>query len=332
MCRPDGKPLARTHDVGKLAVRMDALSDIYNNSERKSDVAVYMSQQINHLMEGDKMTDNYLNGLVGTNYLLQDLHINSDFISEKEIVKGSLKKYKVLILPCTYIISENCAEAIKDFVNGGGTVIADYILAEKRPGGLCYTSLPGAGLDTVFGIEREDVLYIAHPVMERENPLGIAVGSMIEQVIPTTAKAVEKEYMPGFPMMTENSFGKGKAIYIPTQYFSKYVGRPSEDYRNVLKNILSKNEILPYCSLAAEDKKERTALITSSLQDKDGELKMVVVTKTNYEDVTDTLVLPKGSYEFVEQNERFKIVSDNENTKVEFTLTAMESLAIFKKD
>jgi len=144
MCKPNGNPLKRTVEVGKLAQRMQELSQVYNSAKRKSDVAIYMSQQINHLMEGEKMTNNYLNSLIGANHMMTALHINSDFICEKEILKGSLDKYKVLILPCTYIISEECGAKVAEFVKNGGHVIADYILAEKRPGGLCYTELPGA--------------------------------------------------------------------------------------------------------------------------------------------------------------------------------------------
>ena len=61
---------------------MDELSGIYNSASRKSDVAVFMSQTINHIMAGDKMDNNYLNALVGANFMMTDLHINSDFIND----------------------------------------------------------------------------------------------------------------------------------------------------------------------------------------------------------------------------------------------------------
>lgn len=331
MCRPDGKPLARTCKVGEFARRMEAISPVYNDAKRHSDVAVYMSHQINHIMPGDKMTDNYLNALMGTNFMLTDLHINSDFINESEILKGSLKKYKVLILPCTYVISEACAESIAEFVKNGGHVIADYILGEKRPGGLCYTSLPGAGLDKVFGMEREDVLYIAHPTMERENPLGIGVGSLIEELIPTTAKSLYGEYMEGYPMVTENTYGKGKATYIATQYFCRYHNNPSANVRGVLESLLKKSGVEPAFSLQAEDQKVKSALIATSMQDEKGGLKIVTVTNTDYDVVTDTMILPEGHYTFVEEKENASLSTENGKTLVKFTLGAMESLALYQE-
>ena len=43
MCRPDGKPLKRTIELGKLSHRMYELSDVYNSAERKSEVAIFTS-------------------------------------------------------------------------------------------------------------------------------------------------------------------------------------------------------------------------------------------------------------------------------------------------
>lgn len=330
MCRPDGKPLKRTRELGAFAKRMEQLSPLYDACERTSDVAIYMSQQINHLMSGDKMEPNYLNAVRGANYMLSDLHINSDFICEKEILKGSLQRYKVLILPCTYILSEVCAQAIREFVQNGGHVIADYILAEKRPGGLCYTTLPGAGLDEVFGIEREDVLYIAHPTMERENRLGIQTGTLVEQVNPVTAQSVGGEYMPDYPLITENRYGAGKATYIATQYFSKYATNPSQQLRTVLAEQLTPDEVVPYTAFETEDTKAQSALITSALYDETKTLTVMTVTNTDYETVCDRFTLPKGDYVFAEENGNWEVKTDDTGTTVQFTLRAMESLAIYR--
>lgn len=329
MCKPNGKPLKRTREVGELAKRMYDLSEVYNESTRKSDVAVYMSQQINHIMAGEHMTDNYLNSLIGANYMMTDLHINSDFICEKEVLKGSLSKYKVLILPCTYIISEECAEKIAEFVAGGGHVIADYILAEKRPGGLCYTELPGAGLDKVFGIEREDVLFMAHPTMVKENTFGITFNTFIEQVNLMGAKSVDGEYMSGYPMVLENSYGKGKATYIATQYFAKYSSNPSTATRERMASLLAKSGVVPYASFEAEDKKDNSALITSAKYDSNGNIKIVTVTNSDYYPISDTMIIDDGNYKLVEENENIKISHIDGKCAISYKLDALQSFAIY---
>jgi len=320
MCKPNGKPLKRTCEVGKLAKRLEELSDVYNSSVRKSDVAIFMSQQINHIMEGEKMTGNYLNSLTGANHMMTDLHINSDFICEKEILKGSLKKYKVLILPCTYIISEECALKIGEFVRDGGHVIADYILAEKRPGGLCYRDLPGAGLDKVFGIDREDVLYMAHPTMVKDNTFGITIDTFIEEINLTDAKSVGGEYMPGYPMVTQNEYGKGRATYIATQYFSSYRAKPSPEMRNRIAEYISHCGVVPYASFKSEDMKTSSALITTAMYDKNGKVRVLTVTNSDYYPISDTMTTASDSFRLVEEKENVKICTEDGKCSVKFEL------------
>ena len=332
MCRPDGKPLKRTVQLGEFAKMMEKLSPLYNQCDRISDVAIYTSQQINHIMNGDKMGNNYLNAVRGANYMLTDLHINSDFICEKEILKGSLSKYKVLILPCTYVISEKCAASIAEFVKKGGRVIADYILAEKRPGGLCYTSLPGAGLDKVFGIEREDVLFIAHPTMERENHLGIETGTMVEQILLTGADSIGGEYMPDYPLISRNIYGEGSATYIATQYFSKYVKKPSAALRQVLLDMLLEYGIEPYATLEAEDEKPQSALITGMISNDENTVNIITVTNTDYDFVEDSLLLPDGDYKLVDELENVTVTRENGGVRIGFTLKSLETLSVYRQE
>ncbi len=332
MCRPDGKPLKRTKELGKLSRRMYELSDVYASGEHKSEVTVYMSQKINHLAAAEKMDTCYKNALIGAGAMLTDLHINYDFITDEGIANGTLEKYKVLLLPCSYIISTETAEKIGQYVKNGGRVIADYILAEKKPGGFCYTSLPGGGLDEVFGIEREDVLSIAHKTMEKENTFGITVGDYVEELILTDAKCISESYGDGYPILTENQYGKGYANYIATQFFSRYADAPKYEKREKLRALLAGSGVLPYASIENEDKKEPTALITSALMAKNGDLRVITVSNTDYEPIKDCLLLPKGVYRSVDDGARVVLAETETGVKAEFELSAYESFALYTED
>jgi len=328
MCRPDGKPLKRTKELGEFAKTMLEFSPLYENVERKSDVAVFMSQNINHIMAGE-MSLTYLNSLKGANFMLSDLHINSDFICEKEIIKGSLQKYKVLILPCSYIISEECAEKIAEFVHGGGCVIADYILAEKRPGGVCYTELPGAGFDKVFGIEREDVFCISHETLIKNNTYGIKKGCIIEELILNTAVSMDEEYVPGCYLKTKNTYGSGYAYYIPTQYFYNYFTNPDREVRKHLMDILISYGVNPYLKSEIEDNKDNSTILTSALYDESGKVKIITVTNTDYYPVTDVVSFDFNDFDFIKKPSTYEINKDDNSLK--YTLGALESFAVYKK-
>ena len=65
------------------------------------------------------------------------------------------------------------------------------------------------------------------------------------------------------------------------------------------------------------------------MQDEQGNLRIVTVTNTDYETVTDTMTLPLGNYRFVEESENWSIQKEGGRTKVHFTLGALQSLALY---
>jgi len=330
MCRPDGKPLKRTIELGKLSKRMYELSDVYNSAKRISEVAIFTSQKINHIAKADRMDGCYISALSGASAMLTDLHINSDFISDEDVANGVLKNYKALLLPSTYVISEECAQKIEEFVRLGGRVIADYILAEKKPGGFCYTTLPGAGFDKVFGIEREDVLFIAHKNLERQNSFGIRTGNFVEEVIPVSASSIDEDYGENYPLLTENKYFDGYANYIATQYFGNYERHPEKALRDRIAKLLAESGIYPYARLECEDSKDLTSVITSALMKKDSVLGVFTVSNITYDVICDKVHLPKGKYCSVEENAKLKLYETETETIADIELSAMESIALYK--
>ena len=93
--------------------------------------------------------------------------------------------------------------------------------------------------------------------------------------------------------------------------------------------MLGELGVTPHASLAAEDEKAQSALITNAISSEDGEI-IVTVTNTDYETVSDTLILREGNYRLVEELPKHTVSRENGQTAVKFTLGAMESLAVYK--
>ena len=85
--------------------------------------------------------------------LLEDLGFQYRYLAAPQIAGGVLQKegYRLLVLPYAQSLSSAEVAAIKDFVRGGGVVLADL-----RPGVFDEhgRALRRGGLDEVFGIER----------------------------------------------------------------------------------------------------------------------------------------------------------------------------------
>jgi len=147
------------------------------------------------------------------------------FVSDPQIVKGELSKYKVLVMPTSFAIGADETKALAKFVRDGGTVIADV-----RPGlfdgsgrwddqqavpalfGLSYGKELGRKL--VKGQIRGQL--IGHEInLSPEQPF--PVDPALELKGATALCEVE-----GVPIITVNEVGKGKAIClnIPFTYYS----------------------------------------------------------------------------------------------------------------
>ena len=327
MAKPNGKVLKRTLETGALAEQVLASSDKYYASERVSDVAIFMDQSIIHLIDADYMQDNYINAVTGCHHMLLDMHINSDFITEEYVKKGLLSKYKVLILPCAFVLSDAVGAAIEEFVRNGGVVIADYNLADKRPGGYCYEERPGAGLQPVFGIDIDDIFTTRHPVHLEENAFGIACDVATELITPIGAEV--KATFKGRPILTENTYHNGKGIYFCTQFFKRYFDEPQQKMRKTLLDIFAGCGVTPHLIAPKCDQDDVNYLLTSTMQDKKtGDLSVLTLVNSGYAPIEDEIVLPKGTYQILNNNGNCSIKTDGENTTLSLSLTSFDSIAL----
>jgi len=77
--------------------------------------------------------------------------LSIDFVSENEIRTGALDNYCLLGLPFQYLMGAECAAAIRDWTERGGTVFGGLWCAAKDALGYGQPIVPGHGLDVVFG-------------------------------------------------------------------------------------------------------------------------------------------------------------------------------------
>ncbi len=130
---------------------------------------------------------------------------------------STLAGYKLVVVPADYMMDTNSADAIRNFVRNGGTVIMTAMSAKVDETNQWFdTPMPGR-LSDVFGIRTEEFYRPTTPpeisVNGRTEKASIGFYEVLE---PRTAKTVatftntpEKS-----PAITANSYGKGRAIYV----------------------------------------------------------------------------------------------------------------------
>lgn len=144
--------------------------------------------------------------------------IDVDFIGADE---NELEKYKIIIAPMRYSISDELGKKLSEYVKNGGTLLCTYMTGMVNENDLCHLGgWPGAGLKEVFGIWNEeiDTLY-----PQESNSVMLLDGTTVKavdycEIIHSEGAEVlayyDSDFYKGSPAVTVNRFGKGKAYYV----------------------------------------------------------------------------------------------------------------------
>jgi beta-galactosidase len=125
--------------------------------------------------------------------------------------------YKLLVVPADYLMDAASAEAIRNYVRNGGTVIMTAMSAKVDENNQWFDTPQPGRLSDVFGIRTEEFY---RPSVPPEFSLtGKAVKTTIgfyEVLEPKTAKtmATFTNTPEKSPALTVNNYGKGRAIYV----------------------------------------------------------------------------------------------------------------------
>jgi len=167
--------------------------------------------------------------------------IQCDFVTESQIGDGALNRYKVIFLPMVRTVSKETAAKIADFVRDGGAVWADGRCGFLDHGLCMRGTVPGHGLDQVFGCREID------ETAPRESSLLILKdGSQvkpyreIQRLKPYDSAEILAE-CNGYPAAVRNHYGKGTA-----ELWGTYLtGNQETDLSKFLPEFAETNGVQP---------------------------------------------------------------------------------------
>jgi beta-galactosidase len=143
--------------------------------------------------------------------------------------RGDFGRYKLLVAPMLYMVREDTARRIEDFVRGGGTFVCTYWSGIVDQTDLCYLGgFPGP-LRKLLGIWAEEIDALYAPerrtlTMSADNPLGMtgtySLRHFWEHIHLEGAESLARfdtDIFEGSPALTRNAMGKGRAYYIASR-------------------------------------------------------------------------------------------------------------------
>ena len=129
----------------------------------------------------------------------------------------NLRSYKLLVVPADYLMDVPSAEAIRNYVRNGGTVIMTAFSAKVDETNQWFdTPLPGR-LSDVFGLRTSEFYRPSTPPeIDLNGKTAKTSIGFYEVLEPHTAKpmAMFTNTPEKSPAITVNNFGKGRAIYL----------------------------------------------------------------------------------------------------------------------
>lgn len=224
-------------EVTKVGKALEALTQGLYNTEVKADVAIIYDWENRWAMEdsagprrGRGLTEDGGAGESGLHYVqtvvkhhraFWNMGINVDMLDMDCDFSG----YKVVVAPMLYMLRAGIENKLRSFVENGGTLITTYQSGIVDETDLCQLGgWPGGGLMDVLGIWNESIDGLWD---EDKNSFTMAedapfqgqfevreLCALIHAQGAQVLGSYDSDFYKGWPALTVNRFGKGKAYYL----------------------------------------------------------------------------------------------------------------------
>ncbi len=238
--------------------------------------------------------------------------IPADFITDSQLAEDVLKHYRILILPHVRVIAPSTANAIEEFVRNGGAVWADGRCGVFDRHLFLRKTVPGNGLDKVFGcIEIDEVAPRDNDLMVLQDGSNVKPHREIQRLKAFDGAEIIAE-CNGYPAAVRNRYGKGN-----TELWGTYLSaNPETDVSGILLNFIEANGVEPEIKLIKGDD-----VIVSMLRGEN--ILLAVFTSLTEHEQTVTAELPDHNGKVL--NDSSVVLTGN---TLEFTLPAAETIPL----
>lgn len=147
---------------------------------------------------------------IGISRALINANVPWEHVTPKDLAKGLGKRYKVIYMPAQSAINDELFPILEEYVKNGGRLVLDAPGGWWDAQGKVLKTGKGTAFEKLFGASLTDFQY------SNNGPQKIATHQLdgfYFEINPTTTQIVEK-FKSGLPAITENSYGKGKAVLL----------------------------------------------------------------------------------------------------------------------
>ena len=220
----DNTPSWKLDEWGRMASEFKKLEKLGFPRDLKPEVAFAYSFESRVASEPVSWS-NTVKQYITTPYLTQEHNAFSPIFNDNidtaviNIGHEDLSRYKLVVVPGDYLMDQASADAIRNYVKAGGTVIMTAFSAKVDEHNQWFnTPLPGR-LSDAFGLKTNEFYRTDTPLTGKIGDTDFSSTINFYEVLePSTAKVMARfSNVDGSPpVITVNKFGKGQAIYVAT--------------------------------------------------------------------------------------------------------------------
>jgi beta-galactosidase len=214
LCLPDGRPSSRTEAAAELAriVTHPALDGLTYG--RPSVGLIVSRRSALHAFATDREMDVYQAAVLGAYRMLVDddravLVLSDDRIEED----GVPEHLKTVLWPMPSVATEGLAVRLREFVAGGGRLVAEAAPGEYTALGYRRATVPGAGMDTMFGVRQRESDVVDDLAMSLEEG-GVLDGGWQREELELHGASALGWFSDGGVAITTHDVGRGTAVLI----------------------------------------------------------------------------------------------------------------------
>jgi len=226
----DGSTTERAVAAGKTArIITDNMKLLLESNPVPAQIAIVYNP-LAQMVGGEQRTvtaDLHQQSLLGWYRFFTERNIPVDFIHRRDLEKGDLAGYKLIIIPYPLMFTGEAAAGVKKFIADGGYAVSEARMAWNDERGFAAPAIPGMGLDQVFGVRESSVKMGERPAMgvcELTHPLmqGFTIADTLhganfaESVVPLSgggAKVLAR-FADGTAALAAGKYGKGETLFI----------------------------------------------------------------------------------------------------------------------
>ncbi len=212
----DGTLTDRARAAGKTAALIAANAARIDASEPAAARVAIVYDRLSYMVGGRQPSPSTLgnaerDSLLGLYRAFLEKLIPVDFVSLSSSDLLRLSQYRIVFLPYPVMLSQSAGGLIRQYIQGGGTVVAEARLAWNDERGHASPVIPGFGLDQVFGARESLIRPEEKPEIAIEASAAFS-GLSAGQVLP--GAAFEEDLEPAPDARTLATFPSGAAAIV----------------------------------------------------------------------------------------------------------------------